>query len=616
MRTLWRIISGPFRWGWRLLNFIREFILNLFLIFIIVICVGIYLQVHRSAPEPGKGALLVDLTGVVVEKPSVNNKFRQIGRELLGASSNRLQENSLFDLVNMIRQAKEDKNITGLVLSLKDFAGADPTSLQYIGKVLREFRDSGKPIFAVGDSYTQAQYFLASFANRIYLTPQGSVDLHGLATNNLYYKSLLDKLKVNTHIFRVGTYKSAVEPFLRDDMSPEARDADTRWLSQIWAHYVDTVAANRQVTPQQLFPGAAMMLADLKAADGDTAQFALHNKWVDTVASRYAIETELTKTFGWNKQKNAFNAVSMYDYQMPAPSEKGEQIAVILANGAIIDGPETPGSVGGDTTAGQIRDARLDPHIKAIVFRVNSPGGSVSASEVIRSELETARASGKPVVVSMGGLAASGGYWISTPANYIIASPSTLTGSIGIFGIINTFEDTLGGIGVHTDGVATSPLADLSITKALPPEFAQMMQLNIENGYKNFITLVGKARNKTPEEVDKIAQGHVWIGSDAKINGLVDQLGDFDDAVAKAAELAKLKQYHLNWYIEEPSLIDLILSQTSASIYARLPATVQAWLPAPASQISALFSARPGLLTNLNDPQNRYAYCLSCGDAQ
>ncbi|WP_413738736.1 signal peptide peptidase SppA [Sodalis sp. RH21] len=616
MRTLWRIISGPFRWCWRLLNFIREFILNLFMIFIVIVCVGIYLQVHRSAPEPGKGALLVDLTGVVVEKPSVNNKVRQIGREILGASSNRLQENSLFDVVDMLRQAKSDNNITGLVLSLKDFAGTDQTSLQYIGKALREFRDSGKPIYAVGDSYNQAQYYLASFANKIYLTPQGAVDLHGLATNNLYYKSLLDKLKVNTHIFRVGTYKSAVEPFLRDDMSPAARDADTRWLGQLWQHYLDTVAANRQITPQQLFPGAQTMLADLQAVDGDTAQFALHNKWVDTVASRFSIETEMTKAFGWNKQKNAFNAVSIYDYPMKPQPEKGGEIAVIFANGAIIDGPETPGSVGGDTTAGQIRDARLDPAIKAIVFRVNSPGGSVSASELIRSELESARAAGKPVVVSMGGMAASGGYWISTPANYIIASSSTLTGSIGIFGVINTFEDTLGSVGVHTDGVATSPLADLSITKALPPEFSQMMQLNIENGYKNFITLVGKARNKSPEDVDKIAQGHVWVGSDAKTNGLVDQLGDFDDAVTKAAELAKLDQYHLNWYIEEPSLIDLVLSQTSASIYARLPSMIQAFLPVPSSQISALFNAQPGLFAHLNDPQNRYAYCLSCGDIQ
>ncbi|TKI08165.1 signal peptide peptidase SppA [Martelella alba] len=616
MRTLWRIISGPFRWCWHLLNFIREFILNLFLIAIIVVGVGFYLQVHRSAPEPSKGALLMDLTGVVVEKTSVNNKFRQLGREILGASSNRLQENSLFDVVDMLRQAKTDQNITGLILSLKDFSGADPTSLQYIGKALREFRDSGKPIYAIGDSYNQSQYYLASFANRIYLTPQGAVDLHGLATNNLYYKSLLDKLKVNAHVFRVGTYKSAVEPFLRDDMSPEARQADSRWLGQIWDNYLQTVAANRQVTAQQMFPGADAMLAGLRAVDGDTAQFALHNKWVDEVASRYAIEGELIKTFGWDKQKNELNAISMYDYQVHPQPEKGGQIAVIFADGAIIDGTETPGSVGGDTTAGQIRDARLDPHIKAIILRVNSPGGSVSASEEIRSELEAARIAGKPVVVSMGAMAASGGYWISTPANYIIASPSTLTGSIGIFGVINTFENTLGSVGVHTDGVATSPLADLAVTKALPPQFSQMMQINIENGYKNFITLVGKARHKTPEQVDKIAQGHVWTGSDAKANGLVDQLGDFDDAVAKAAELAKLKEYYLNWYIDEPGWLDLILSQTSASVYARLPAMIQAWLPAPANQLASLFTGQPGILTNFNDPLNRYAYCLSCGEVR
>lgn len=616
MRTLWRVVSSPFKWGWRLLNFIREFILNLFLIFIIVVCAGIYLQLHGSPPEPGKGALLVDLTGVVVEKPSGNNRLRQFGRELLGASSNRLQQNSLFDLVDTLRQAKSDKNITGLVLALKDFTGADQPSLQYIGKALREFRDSGKPIYAVGASYNQAQYYLASFANKIYLTPQGDVDIHGLATNNLYYKSLLDKLKVSTHIFRVGTYKSAVEPFLRDDMSPAARDADSRWLGQLWQHYLDTVAANRQITPQQLFPGAQEMLAALQSVNGDSAQFALQNKWVDVVASRAAIEADLTKAFGWNKQKNAFNAVSIYDYRTAPRSQKGGEIAVIFADGAIIDGPETPGSVGGDTTAGQIRDARLDPDVKAIILRVNSPGGSVSASELIRSELEAARAAGKPVVVSMGGMAASGGYWISTPANYIIASPSTLTGSIGIFGVINTFENSLSSIGVHTDGVATSPLADLSVTKALPPEFSQMMQLTIENGYKNFITLVGKARNKTPEDVDKIAQGHVWIGSDAQSNGLIDKQGDFDDAVAKAAELAKLQQYQLNWYLDEPTLLDLIFSQASASIYAHLPAAIQAFLPVPAAQVSALFDMQAGAFPTLNDPQHRYAYCLTCGDVQ
>ncbi|EIT40431.1 S49 family peptidase, partial [Yersinia pestis] len=229
MRTLWRIIAGFFKWTWRLLNFTRELILNLFLALLILIGVGIYFQFQSKPVEPVKGALLVNLSGVIVDQPAINNKLRQWGRELLGASSNRLQENSLFDIVETIRLAKDDDNINGLVLSLSDLTGADQSSLQYIGKALREFRDTGKKIYAVGDSYNQTQYYLASFANKIYLSPQGAVDLHGFASNNLYYKSLLENLKVTTNIFRVGTYKSAVEPMIRNDMSAAAREADSRW---------------------------------------------------------------------------------------------------------------------------------------------------------------------------------------------------------------------------------------------------------------------------------------------------------------------------------------------------------------------------------------------------
>jgi protease-4 len=615
---LWQIIAGIFRWTWRLLNFIRELILNLFLVLLILVGVGIYLSFQSSSTStaPARGALLVDLSGVVVDQPSVNNRVRQWGRELLGASSSRLQENSLFDVVDSIRKAKDDKNITGMVLQLNDFVGADQPSLRYIGKALREFRDSGKPIFAIGDSYNQTQYYLASYANKVYLSPQGAVDLHGFATNNLYYKSLLDMLKVTTNIFRVGTYKSAVEPLIRDDMSPAAREADSRWIGGLWQNYLETVAANRQLTPQQLFPGAAGVLSGLQAAGGDTARYALDNKLVDELASRTAIENQLVKTFGWDKQVNDFNAISIYDYQPKPDANQGGKIAVVFANGAIMDGPQTPGNVGGDTTAAELRQARLDPAIKAVVFRVNSPGGSVSASEVIRSELAAVRAAGKPVVVSMGGMAASGGYWVSTPADYIIASPSTLTGSIGIFGIINTYEKTLDTLGVHTDGVATSPLADIAVTKALPQEFSQMMQLNIENGYKNFLDLVAKSRKMTPQQVDQIAQGHVWLGSDAKANGLVDQLGDFDDAVKKAAELAKLQQWQLDWFVDTPSLSDMVLSQFGVSIHAMLPAAIQAMLPAPLASVANAVKEQPGLFNNLNDPQNRYAICLTCGEVR
>lgn len=615
MRTLWRFIAGFFKWTWRLLNFIRELVLNLFFILLVLVCAGIWMQLSSSTTEnSGRGALLMDLTGVVVDKPSTSSKLGAIGRQLLGASSDRLQENSLFDIVQTIRQAKDDRNITGIVLDLKNFAGADQPSMQYIGKALREFRDSGKPVYAIGDGYTQGQYYLASFANKIYLSPQGEVDLHGFATNGLYYKSLLDKLKVSTHVFRVGTYKSAVEPFIRDDMSPAAREADSRWIGELWQNYLTTVAANRQTTPEQIFPGAQGMLDGLRKVDGDTAKYALDNKLVDVLASSTEVEKALTKQFGWSKTANDYRAVSYYDYSLKTPADKGASVAVIFANGAIIDGTETPGNVGGDTTASQIRDARLDPKVKAIVLRVNSPGGSVSASEVIRSELAAARAAGKPVVVSMGGMAASGGYWISTPADYIVANASTLTGSIGIFGVINTVQDSLNAIGVHTDGVATSPLADISMTKALPQEVQEMMQLSIENGYKRFITLVAQSRHSTPEQVDKIAQGHVWTGQDAKANGLVDSLGDFDDAVAKAAELAKLKQWHIDYYQEEPTMFSSLVDSLSGSVRAALPEALQAYLPAPLVSAATAVKAEGDKLAAFNDPQNRYAFCLTCAN--
>ena len=618
MRTLWRFIAGFFKWTWRLLNFVREFVLNLFFIFLVLVGVGIWMQVSSSnnSEHAERGALLLDISGVIVDKPSSTSRLSAIGRQLFGASSDRLQENSLFDIVNTIRQAKDDRNITGIVMDLKNFAGADQPSMQYIGKALREFRDSGKPVFAVGDNFSQGQYYLASFANKIYLSPQGSVDLHGFATNGLYYKSLLDKLKVSTHVFRVGTYKSAVEPFIRDDMSPAAREADSRWIGELWQNYLDTVAANRQIPAQQVFPGAQAMLDGLTKVDGDTAKYALDNKLVDALASSAEVEKMLTKQFGWSKADKNYRAVSYYDYSLKTPADTGDSIGVIFANGAIMDGEETPGNVGGDTTAAQIREARLDPKVKAIVLRVNSPGGSVSASEVIRAELAAAKAAGKPVVVSMGGMAASGGYWISTPASYIVANPSTLTGSIGIFGVINTLENSLDSIGVHTDGVATSPLADISITKALPPEVQQMMQLSIENGYKRFITLVADARKTTPEQIDKIAQGHVWTGQDAKANGLVDSLGDFDDAVAKAAELAKLKQWHIAYYQDEPTFVDMVMDSMSGSVRAMLPDAIQAMLPPPMASAASAVKAESDKLAAFNDPQNRYAFCLTCANVR
>ena len=618
MRTLGRFIGRLLSAGWRVLNFIREFILSLFLLVLIVAGVGIWMQVSGGSSSSAKtltgGALKLDIDGTIVDQPSANNRLGKIGRELIGSRSETLQQNSLFDIVDAIRQAKTDDKITGIVLDLRNFAGGDQPSLRYIGKALQEFRDSGKPVYAYGDNYSQAQYYLASFASTVYLSPQGAIDIHGMATNNLYFKTLLDTLKVSSHVFRVGTYKSAVEPFLRDNMSPAARDADSRWINQLWDSYLATVAANRKLTPQQVFPGADNLIAALKADGGNTATYALKSKLVDELQTRSAVDQQLIKKFGWDPQENDYRSVSIYNYPVndPHSSQQGN-IAVIVANGAIVDGESSSGNVGSETTVAQIRAARLNKAVKAIILRVNSPGGSVTASEAIREELMAAKQAGKPVVVSMGGLAASGGYWISTPASYIIASPTTLTGSIGIFGVINTIENTLSTIGVHTDGVATSPLADVSMTKALPQQVEQMMQISIENGYSNFLNLVAASRHKTTEQVNQIAQGHVWTGSDAKANGLVDQLGDFDDAVKKAAELAQIKTPVLDWYQQQPSLFDQVLDQMSASVSAALPVSVRALLPAPLAEVMTDISKQPGVTGQTVDPQNRYAYCLNCG---
>ncbi|MBT0726318.1 signal peptide peptidase SppA [Rosenbergiella australiborealis] len=619
MRTAWRIIVRVISSLWRVINFVRECILNLFLLVIILVGIAVWGLVSHDTTTPRtlntSQALVLNLDGIIVEQPSQDKKISKlIGQEFLGSNSKLRQENPLFDLVKAIRQAKEDKSITGIVLDLHNFAGGDQPSLNYIGQALQEFKSSGKPIYAYGDNYSQAQYYLASYADHLYLSPLGAVDLHGMATNNLYFKTLLDNLKVSSHIFRVGTYKSAVEPFLRDDMSPAARDADTRWITQLWQGYLTTVSANRKITPQQLFPGAEAIIAALQANGGNSAQYAVDAHLVDGLKTHADVEQLLTDKFGWDNQQKSFKQISIYDYTSPSKAlDDKPNIAVIVANGAIMDGPASDGNVGGETTAQQIREARLDPEIKAIILRVNSPGGSVTASEQIREELMAVKKAGKPIVVSMGGLAASGGYWISTPADFIIASPTTLTGSIGIFGVINTVENTLGTIGVHTDGVSTSPLADISMTKALPESVTQMMQLTIDNGYHNFVNLVAQSRHMTPEQVNAIAQGHVWTGEDAKQNGLVDALGNFDDAVNKAQSLAHLQKASLKWIQEDPTWVDALLSQMQVSAAARLPDQIKAWLPAPLAEVMTKVQQQPGLLNQQTDPQNRYAWCINCG---
>ncbi|HHN8364789.1 TPA: signal peptide peptidase SppA [Morganella morganii] len=620
MHTLWTIIAGIFKWSWRILNFVRQLVANVLFIIILLLAAGAYAllseQDTQTSREPG--ALYVNLSGVVVDQLTRNSPLESLSLQLLGASSGQLQENSLFDVVETIRTAATDPDITGMILKLDDFVGADQPSLQYIGKTITEFRKQGKRVYAVSGNYNQAQYYLASYADKIYMPPQGSVGIYGFATNTLYYNELLEMLKVKTHIFRVGTYKSAVEPMLRNDMSPEARESTQRFISVLWDNYLTSLAENRKTAKSTIFPGAQQMLALMKTAKGDNAAYAVTQKLVDEIMPANVFESEMAKTFGWDKKNNTINAIPFAEYAknlnigVPQGKTTGN-IAVVVVQGAIVDGPDAPGMAGSDTITAQLREARLDPEVKALVLRVNSPGGSVTASEQIRAEVAALKQSGKAVVVSMGGVAASGGYWVSTPANYIIASPSTITGSIGIFGVVTTFEDSLSEIGVHTDGVSTSPLADATVTKALTPEFSELMQLYIESGYSNFINLVAKSRHKTPEEVDKIAQGRVWVGSDAKANGLVDKLGDFDDAVAKAAELASVEHPVLNWMQPEMTFIDRLLAETAGNVKVTLPSSLQGLIPAP---VSAQLAQQASFMKMLTDPQYRYAFCLNCTNIQ
>ena len=593
---------------WKVINLFREIFLNLvFLVIILLIFSGIALIKESQKQDiiPQYGTLVMDLEGVVVDNSLYSDEMYQLQNKIYGKRVNLSRENSLFDLVQKISQATSDPNINNMVLKLDNFVGADMSTLQYIGKYLDKFKAANKPIYAIGSNFNQSQYYLASYANKIYLTPLGAVNVFGLSANNLYYKTLLDNLKINTHVFRVGTYKSAIEPFIRDNMSEEARSNASRWLNLMWNNYLNDISAERKKAATQLVPPADKMLSELKSVNGNMAQYALANGLIDAITSEFDFELDV-------KIKHK---VSIYNYQLKEEveeSNKEPKIAVVFVNGTITDGANNSNIAGSQDIVKQLRDIRKNlnkNNIQAVVLRVNSPGGSVDASEAIRSELETLHRYQIPIVVSMGGMAASGGYWISTASDYIVASPNTITGSIGIFGIIPTFENSLSHIGVYNDGVSTSPLANSSLTQSLSAEMEQFIQMNIDSGYSTFISLVAKNRKMTMEQVDQIAQGQVWLGSEASKNGLVDKLGDFDDAIDMAAELANISDYQIDWQKPEGSWFNALYSDMIAMM--------------PKSTAEVFFEQIPevkhikqqiSVWDKFKDAQNRYIYCLNCAD--
>nr|WP_086938131.1 signal peptide peptidase SppA [Thaumasiovibrio occultus] len=613
-------IRKIFRWLWRGVNFLRNLLINLFFFGSVALFFLIVTQeVERTVPviEPNS-ALILDLSGKIVEQRTVTSPFDTLSQSVFGNSQPR--ENVLFDIVDAIRQAEQDKRITGIVLQLSKMSDVSLTQLQYIGKALAEFSDSGKPIYAYGEIFTQSQYYLASYADEVLMSPDGGVMLTGFSTYRLYYKSLFDKLDVNTHVFRVGTYKSAIEPYTRDGMSDAARESNQVWLDQLWGAYVLDVADNRNVDPDVLSPDIDTLLAEMRAVNGDFAQYSLKQGLVDQLATRQEMQNRLIDRFG-SDLNGGYKSVSYYNYHVfpelisdknGDPHAVPNEIAVVVASGPIVDGEYRQGTVSGDATANLLRQARDDDAVKAVILRVNSPGGSAFASEVIRNEVDAVRAAGKPVVVSMSATAASGGYWISASADAIVANPSTLTGSIGIFGLLTTFEDTLANWGVYTDGVGTTALSGVGLTRELEPKVAELFQLGIEAGYQRFISLVAEYRDMTLEEADSVAQGRVWTGKDAHSLGLVDHLGDFDVAVETASRLAGIKSYQLNWMERELTPMEEFLDGLSHSVAAPLAqpladALAPQW-SAPLREVQAAIVE----LDTLNDPKGQMAYCLNC----
>ncbi|MBE4420368.1 signal peptide peptidase SppA [Vibrio parahaemolyticus] len=613
MKKLFKFIGLIFKGIWKSITFIRLALANL--IFLLMIAVFYFAFTYTGEGRPvieKESALVMNLSGPIVEQRRYVNPMDSVAGSLLG--NEMPKENVLFDIVDTIRYAKDDAKVSGLVLALRDLPETNLTKLRYIAKALNEFKASGKPVYAVGDFYNQSQYYLASYADKVYMAPDGGVLIKGYSAYSMYYKTLLEKLDVSTHVFRVGTYKSAIEPFIRDDMSDAAKESATRWVTQLWSAFVDDVMTNRNINAKVLNPTMEELLTEMKSVDGDLAQLAVKMGLVDELATRQDIRTLFAKEFG-SDGKDSYNAISYYDYLAtirPDYTLANHDIAVVVASGAIMDGQQPRGTVGGDTVASLLRQARNDEKVKAVVLRVDSPGGSAFASEVIRNEVEALKKAGKPVVVSMSSLAASGGYWISMSADKIVAQPTTLTGSIGIFSVITTFEKGFSKLGINTDGVGTSPFSGDGITTGLSEGASQAFQLGIEHGYKRFISLVGSNRDMTVEEVDKVAQGRVWTGQDALSFGLVDQMGDFDDAVELAAKLANVTDYGIYWVEEPLSPTELFLQEFMNQVKVSLGVDATSLLPKSLQPVAQQFEQDASLLQSFNDPKGQYAFCLNC----
>lgn len=532
---------------WKLLVVAKDLAVMVFLALFFMALLAI-MSGRPNPAGPMDGALHIDLDGVVVEQPQVADAFS----ELSGGST--VKEHRLRDVIEMTERAAKDDNIKAVLLDLDGFMGAGQVANQRMGAALDKVRAAKKPVIAFATAYIDDSYLLAAHASEIWLDPMGLALIQGPGGKNLYYKGLLDKLGVTANIYRVGTYKSFVEPYSRTDQSPEAKQASQALADRLlddWRTDVKKARPKADVDRIMKDPGGLA-----QAAGGDLAKVALDTGLVDKLGTRLDVEKRLKELAGEDAgwERAGFRAVSMEDYAAAAPTANySGDIAVVTVAGSIVDGKAGPGTAAGDTIADLILTMLKDNPPKAIVVRVDSPGGSALASEKIRLALLEAKAQKIPVVISMANVAASGGYWVAMAGDTIFAEPSTITGSIGIFGILPSFENAMPKLGLNADGVSTTPLSGQPDVFGGPNEaFDQVLQSNIEQGYRRFVALVSGARKMTPEVVDSVAQGRVWDGGTARQHGLIDQFGGFDAALAKAAELAKLKVEDASVFYLEP----------------------------------------------------------------
>ncbi|MFT6985413.1 MAG: protease-4 [Psychromonas sp.] len=601
----------------QLINFTRLFIVNtIFLIIIILIVVAINVDEQQVAIADNS-ILHLNFQGNIVEQKQPVDFSSELSKQLLSAQQSQVNEYQIDEILQVIRYAQDEPKIKSILLELDGLSSASLNHLTDIGKALNEFKEKGKAVTAISDNYSQTQYLLASFADKIYLNPQGLVFLQGFSVYRLYFKEALDNLLITPHIFKVGTYKSFVEPFTQNQMSKESKLANRHWLNQLWQNYIATVISERKdkstITAQSLSPSLAQLKSALQNTGGDTAQYAKQAGLVDFLNNRFEIITkfkEQAKSDGTD-----FNLLGYDDYQSTLPRlyespSSHDQIALIHGSGEILAGEQNRDAIGGDSFSQLLEKALNNNRVKAVVIRLDTPGGSAFASEKIRQQVLALKKAGKKVVVSMGSVTASGGYWIASAADHIVASPTTLTGSIGIFGMFASAEKALNKFGIYNDGVGTSELSTIDPTRALNPDLAEIMQIGIEHGYQQFLTIVADGRDMSLVEVDNVAQGRVWTGIDAQQRGLVDQLGNLQDAITQAAELAQLTQYEVKEIAPALSTKQQLLNDLFTSAVQFLPQGVQI-SPVLYQAINSLQS-QTAILTKFNDPQGRYAYCPMC----